>query len=268
MQERNGAKILLSLRSGNNTWDMLCRDLGLDPKSLEAKSDRVTLADHLIELRTLGLIEFQGSNDLEIQGEIKISKNWFNLQNALGKPNLSDLADISTSADGVVVKPIFDRPKKPLDPIDMFVLMPFTAELNPVYDKHLKKLDKKLGITVKRADDIFSPKPFMNKIWGSIFAAKIIVADCTTRNANVFYELGLAHVIGKPVILIAQNDDDVPSDIHHLDYIKYKYTPEGIVDLEKRLNAILKKELKIPPKKRKVGVKKPEQPHKPESPGS
>jgi hypothetical protein len=256
MQERNGAKILLSLRSGSNTWEALCRELGLDPQSPEAKSDRVTLADHLIDLQKLGLIEFQGTNDTDIQGEIKISKTWISIQNVLGKPNLADLADIASSAEGVVFNPIFGRPKKPADPVDMFVLMPFTSALNPVYEQHLKKFDKKLGIIVRRADDIFSPKPFMNKIWSSIYAARIIVADCTTRNANVFYELGLAHAVGKPVVLIAQDKADVPSDISHIDFIEYQYTPEGIKDLIKRLDAILKKELKLPPRKTKKAAAK------------
>jgi hypothetical protein len=38
-------------------------------------------------------------------------------------------------------------------------------------------------------------------VWNSIYSSSIIIADCTGRNPNVFYELGIAHTLGKPVIL-------------------------------------------------------------------
>jgi len=70
-----------------------------------------------------------------------------------------------------------------------------------------------------------------------------VIADCTGRNPNVFYEIGLAHASGKPVILITQNSDDVPFDIRHLRYIQYDYTPRGMRVFEKRLVDTLKTEV-------------------------
>jgi hypothetical protein len=49
---------------------------------------------------------------------------------------------------------------------------------------------------------------------------------------NVFYELGLAHAVGKPVILITQNTEDIPVDIRNIRYIQYVYTPKGMRDFE------------------------------------
>lgn len=53
--------------------------------------------------------------------------------------------------------------------------------------------------------------------------------------------MGIAHVIGKPVILIAQKEEDVPFDIGHLRYIKYNYTPRGMQEFEKNLKSAFKK---------------------------
>ena len=61
----------------------------------------------------------------------------------------------------------------------------------------------------------------MDQIWQGIHAAKILVAELTGRNPNVFYELGLAHALEKPVVLVSSNQDDVPFDVQHIRVIYY-----------------------------------------------
>jgi hypothetical protein len=46
----------------------------------------------------------------------------------------------------------------------------------------------------------------------------------TTKNPNVFYELGLAHALEKPVVLVSSNQDDVPFDLRHIRVILYDQT--------------------------------------------
>ena len=60
-----------------------------------------------------------------------------------------------------------------------------------------------------------------NDIWDYTQRAKILLADLTGKNANVFYELGLAHAAGKPVILVTGSIDDVPFDLRALRVIEY-----------------------------------------------
>jgi hypothetical protein len=45
----------------------------------------------------------------------------------------------------------------------------------------------------------------------------------------------MAHTVGKPVILITQNEDDVPFDLRHIRYITYEYTPSGMTAFESAL---------------------------------
>lgn len=65
----------------------------------------------------------------------------------------------------------------------------------------------------------------------------MVVCDCTGRNPNVFYEVGIAHTLGREVILITQSHDDIPFDLRHLRYIAYLNNGEGLASLSKSLEA-------------------------------
>ena len=55
------------------------------------------------------------------------------------------------------------------------------------------------------------------------------------KNANVFYELGVAHALGKEVILIAQHESDIPFDVVHYRYIVYHNDAEGLGKLARMI---------------------------------
>jgi hypothetical protein len=138
------------------------------------------------------------------------------------------------------VSPVFGLPHGKKYVRDVFVLMPFAAELKPVYEDHIKPVCESLSMTVARADDFFTHKSIIEEIWSAIAQSHILIADCTGRNPNVFYEIGMAHSIGKPVVLITQEPDDVPFDLRHRRYLQYKYTPPGMKQFEKALEETLR----------------------------
>ena len=117
----------------------------------------------------------------------------------------------------------------------IFVLMPFAEEMRDIYDRNISRAVSDVNLQVGRADDIFGPGSIMKDIWSAIHGARVVIADCTGRNPNVFYEIGLAHAIGRNTILISQSLDDVPFDLRHLRVIVYKYTPPGMEVFEKAL---------------------------------
>lgn len=119
-----------------------------------------------------------------------------------------------------------------------FVLMPFRRDFPPVFDDHISPVCSRLGITVARADGIFSTRPFMDDIREAVVTARVIIADLTDHNPNVFYELGICHALGKNVILITQ-DREVPSDVRHIRYLLYEYTPPGMQQFENSLERTL-----------------------------
>ena len=107
----------------------------------------------------------------------------------------------------------------------------------------MKTVAEKLNRSIARADDFFTAGSVISDIWDGINAAKIVLADCSGRNPNVFYEIGMAHTLGKPVILTAQKKDDIPFDVQHIRAILYDFTPRGMQDYEENLFATLDLEL-------------------------
>lgn len=122
---------------------------------------------------------------------------------------------------------------------DVFTIMPFGGDFDIIYQDHIVPSVVSHNYVIKRGDDFFSGHSIMSEIWSAIYRAKIVVADCTDRNPNVFYELGMAHVLNKKVIILTQNINDIPFDIRHLRYINYEYTPRGMKLLEQQLQAAI-----------------------------
>ena len=128
-----------------------------------------------------------------------------------------------------------------------FVVMPFSSEeLNVVYEYFIKpSVQSSCGLLCERGDDMFGSNAIMDDIRRSIHNARLIIADLTDRNPNVFYEVGIAHALNKDVLLVSQSMDDVPFDFRHLRVLTYEYTPMGCKKLEmsiiENINAIMKR---------------------------
>ena len=101
-------------------------------------------------------------------------------------------------------------------------MMPFAPPLGDYYAKVYEPAIRKAGLVPVRADtEIFTTGKIIEQIWRGISNAKVLLAELTDRNPNVFYELGLAHGAGKPVVLVSSNQDDVPFDLQHIRVIYY-----------------------------------------------
>jgi hypothetical protein len=183
------------------------------------------------ELIGAGLLKADDPEDYELEKtKIHVTPLLRKIQNALDL-SLTSLSTIDRNRH-LTVEPLFGKPDGLIHKLDVFVLMPFKANLLPVYEDHIKPTCASMGLTVRRADDFFTAHSVVWDIWKAIVSARLIVADCTDRNPNVFYEIGLAHTIGKPTILVTQKSEDVPFDLQHLRHITYQLTPRGMRDFE------------------------------------
>ena len=128
-----------------------------------------------------------------------------------------------------------------IEPSLISVMMPFDHAFNGVYEK-LKETTSSHGLHCRRADDIWENPAIIQDIVSLIDHSRVVICDCTGRNPNVFYEIGIAHTLGREVILITQNEHDIPFDLRHLRYIKYLNNSEGLESLgevvSSRLNTI------------------------------
>ena len=105
-----------------------------------------------------------------------------------------------------------------------FVVMPFAEPVGGYYAAIYQPAIDKAKLRANRADaDIYGTGKIIDQIWNGINSARVLLADLTGRNANVLYELGLAHALHKPVVLLCSkaNEADVPFDLRHVRVIYY-----------------------------------------------
>jgi hypothetical protein len=231
----NGAYILRLIRDGQaKSYSGLVRyfrDIKQIPLSISTLHRRINIIVSI--LVDAGLVQ-RKDNLLLLTPLVE------KIQNALDV-SLTYLSQLDT--DSTLVNPIFGKPVSFISKINVFVLMPFSEELQPIYEDHIKNVCSELNLTAARADDFFAARLIISDIWSAIYHSQIIVADCTGRNPNVFYEIGIAHTLGRPTILISQSIEDVPFDLRHLRCIVYSYTPRGMALFGRMLYKTLETEM-------------------------
>lgn len=114
------------------------------------------------------------------------------------------------------------------------VMMPFAMEFNPAHQAIRRACDQ-LDLRCLRVDDIWEESAIIQDIFSLIFRAQVIVVDFSGKNANVMYETGIAHTLGKHVIPVTQSMDDVPFDLKHHRVLKYLPNAEGYEKLTAQL---------------------------------
>jgi hypothetical protein len=141
------------------------------------------------------------------------------VETSTGMPD--DVARSSTPPEKIP-SPVVSREPRVREFLDTcFVMMPFGAWFDRYYQEIYVPAIKEAGFEPIRADELFSTGSVVEQIWDQIEKAKILLADLSDKNANVFYELGLAHAARKPVVFTSSNVDDVPFDLRHLRVIIY-----------------------------------------------
>lgn len=144
----------------------------------------------------------------------------------VGSPTLATriMMDITPSSSSLVL----DKPNTAENEIKgrtfldtCFVMMPFGQWQDAYYKDVFSGAIRGAGMEPVRADELFSTGTVIEQVWEQIQKSKILMADLSGKNANVFYELGLAHAARKPVVFTTSNLEDVPFDLRHLRVIVY-----------------------------------------------
>jgi hypothetical protein len=146
---------------------------------------------------------------------------------------------ISNTIQIIPFNPIFSGRAVQMES-QIFVLMPFAKKFIPIY-KTVQKAAGDLNLKCFRADEIFSSNSaIINDIWVSILSSRAIIAELTSGNPNVFYELGIAHCLGKEVVLLAHDSLDIPFDLRHMRTIIYRKRRDLYTNLVSNLKDIIK----------------------------
>ncbi len=102
-----------------------------------------------------------------------------------------------------------------------FVISPFGKPFDEYYEKVYQPAIAKADLQPIRGDEVYNTGAIIDDIFAAISNATLVLCDVTGKNPNVNYELGVAHALQKPAIIITQDVTDVPFDYRHLRVIVY-----------------------------------------------
>jgi len=118
----------------------------------------------------------------------------------------------------------------------VFVVMPFDSSFDDLYQLGIKPACENAGAFAERVDEQIFQESILQRIYNQISRADVVVADVTGQNANVFYEVGYAHALGKSVVLMARELADIPFDLKHYPHVVYGGSIVSVIpELEKRV---------------------------------
>ena len=132
---------------------------------------------------------------------------------------------------------ISDPLTKPQPKTKCFLAMPYGPNWFTSVRDVVEDAVTTAGYEFDIAADISKPGNIMQQVWGSIRQAPVVIADLTGLNANVMYEVGVAHALGKQVVLITQEPSAIPFDIRGNRWYAYRLTE--LADLDKWLQTSL-----------------------------
>ncbi len=117
-----------------------------------------------------------------------------------------------------------------------FVVMQFEETYDNLYREVIRPVCEKSGFQVERADDVFRPGTILQDIINGLLDSDVVIAEVSSDNPNVFYELGYAHALDKPTVLLARHGGDFPFDIRGFRVIFYDDTIGGKPQVEATLD--------------------------------
>jgi transcriptional regulator with XRE-family HTH domain len=120
-----------------------------------------------------------------------------------------------------------------------FVIMPFVNEFMPVFESIRAAVENFPHYRCVRADSIVPGDNIARKMQQLIDGAALVIADISGRNPNVMMEMGTARGAGKPLVIISQSPEDVPSDMRSSPYILYTLSEDGLAALQRNIAGVL-----------------------------
>ena len=172
-------------------------------------------------------VQLRGGNvSLSVDGILVIDQ-------ALPYPPSGTQTGLFASGDGEVR---FDDFQVAGSPPKAFVVMKFEETYDDLYREVIRPVCEKSGFQVHRADDVFRPGIILQDIINSLLDSDLVIAEVTPPNPNVFYELGYAHALHKPTVLLARRGGELPFDISGYRVIFYDDSIGGKPQVETTLD--------------------------------
>src|SRR3712207_1816326 len=104
---------------------------------------------------------------------------------------------------GALVTPVWSTTRKRSAGPALFYAVPFSMDWSDAARSAVRATCKEAGICYwdgETAEDV----RILQRIWDSIVSADWVLADMTNLNPNVMMELGMAHTLGRPALVVQQ----------------------------------------------------------------
>jgi len=142
--------------------------------------------------------------------------------------NKGRLARRSTNTDRLISEAGINSEDKPL----IFVAMPFDKKMEDIFHYGIRNAVNNAGFLCERIDEVVFTGDIFDLIKRRIGKARLVIADLTTANPNVYLEVGYAWGLGIPTVLIVQAAEELKFDVKGQKCIIYS----GIRELEEKLS--------------------------------
>lgn len=134
----------------------------------------------------------------------------------------------------IIIPNVFAVPISKPDPRLVALMMPFSVEFDPVAEA-IHRACAKLDLHSERVDDLWEESTVIQEVFNLIYRSSVVVVDLTGRNANVMYETGIAHTLGRPVVPISADVGSLPFDLAHHRTLQYLPNEQGLEEMESKL---------------------------------
>ncbi|MEM7372172.1 MAG: hypothetical protein AAF587_26375 [Bacteroidota bacterium] len=132
------------------------------------------------------------------------------------------------------VTPVFTGREFKIKKGTALVTMPLEAYWSETLWVHIQQTLKTIGWNSTRAEALYS-KEVLETNWSNLNTVELVIADLTYKHPDVFYKIGIAHTLGKKVILITQHPRDLPGDFRRFPHIVYDNNIHGLQRLAERI---------------------------------
>ena len=105
---------------------------------------------------------------------------------------------------------IRDFEYRAIDPLNVVLFMSFSKEYTESVEETVREVLNYIGFTVWWATNDPYDAIVVDSIFDKLSKAQFVIIDCSERSANVMYEAGLSHGLGKPTLLCGTNDNVFP----------------------------------------------------------
>jgi hypothetical protein len=107
-------------------------------------------------------------------------------------------------------------------------LAPHNKEFDAIFSVHIAPLAAYNSLTLVRLPAVFGKQKSISGIMKNLYEAVILIADVSGKESDVLYVLGMAHLIGKPLVILSQDPADIPIDLKKDRQIIYENSEDGL----------------------------------------